>query len=276
MNGELPSLDLAVVTHSPEGIERVAKMILPPVDGINYIISWQDHRDNPIPHVLSERSDVKIFRTDSKGISNNRNNALCHCQSDIVLFSDDDLTYNAEALNELRLLFKENPEVDLFTLKSELNRAKKYPLDTVRLSDPLPSGYSVSSVEISFRRESGRNLRCCPELGIGSPALHGGEDEILLLSAIKKGLDCRFYPLTICSHPHDSTGTKGTMTRGNLMAAGCVIALTYPFSSPLRIPIKVWRVWKSGKAPFWQAFSCIFRGAFMAPGVKRRNRECFW
>lgn len=276
MNGELPSLDLAVVTHRPEGIHRVAQMVLPPADGIRYVVSWQDHRDAPVPDSLVARPDVEIYRFDGRGISSNRNNALTHCQADIVLFSDDDLVYRPEDLIRLRQLYQEKRDVDVATLISIHGDMSRFPKKETRLTTQFPEGYSVASFEISFRRTSGAGLRCCPELGLGSEKLHGGEDEMFLFSAVKRGLDCRFFPITICEHPNESTGTKAHCTRENLMASGCVIALTYPWTACLRVPLKAWRVWRSGRAPAWTAISSLVRGALMAPGVLKRNHDSLW
>lgn len=276
MNGDLPSLDLAVVTHGTEGIERVARMVLPPIDGVNYVVSWQNHQDAPVPASLAIRKDVEIHRFEKKGQSNNRNNAISHCRADIILHSDDDVTYFKNALNDLRRTFKEKTCLDVATFRSEHGGMTRFPQQEVKLTNKLPKGYWVACFEIAFRRETCKDLRCCPEFGLASEILHGGEDEMFLLSAIKRGLDCRFFPITICAHPHESTGTKARMTPGNLMASGCVIALSYPWSAWLRVPLKAWRIWRKGQAGFAAAFGNIIRGAMMARGVKRRNRDSLW
>lgn len=273
MNGDLPSLDLAVVTHQPEGIQRVAKMVLPPIEGVNYVVSWQNHQNAPVPESL-KRADVRIFRLEGRGISRNRNNAIANCCADIVLFADDDIIYYEDSFRHVREAFMQHPEVDVATFRSEHGDMSRFPAVETRLRRKAPPGYYVNSIEIAFRRKS--NLRCCEELGISAPTLHGGEDEAFLLSAIRRGLNCRFFPITICAHPHESTGTKSRMTPGNLMAAGCVIVLSYPVSAWLRVPLKAWRTWRMGKAGFASAFGNIIRGAMMAGGVRRRNRDSLW
>lgn len=276
MNGKLPSLDLAVVTHRPEGIERVAKMILPPADGITYVVSWQNHHNAPVPPELSARPDVKIYRFDGVGQSNNRNCAIAHCNSEIILHSDDDLTYLKEGLDGLRRVFKDNTTVDVATFISRHGDMTRFPDSEVRLTESFPKNYFVACFEIAFRNNTTERLLCCPEFGLGSSTLHGGEDEMFLYSAIKRGLDCRFYPIMICEHLHESTGTKNSVTIENLMAFGCVIALTYPWTSILRVPLKAFRLWRSGRTPFMKALRFLIKGAFMAPGVLRRNHDTLW
>lgn len=269
------TLDFAIVTHTPAGINRVASMILPPCLGVRYVISWQDHEDCPVPPALL-RPDVEVHRFDGKGISANRNNALDNCTSEIILFSDDDLTYNPQLLGVLRAIFQTSPEVDVATFISEHGDMSRFPSEAVTLGRKLPKGYSVASFEIALRRSTAGMLRCCPELGIGSERFHGGEDELFLASAIRRGLRCRFFPLPICSHPHESTGTKGVLTAGNLKASGLVIALTEPVSAVIRVPLKAWRVYRQGKASLWSAIKNLTVGALHAPAFFRRNRTTLW
>ncbi|MDO4319485.1 MAG: glycosyltransferase [Bacteroidales bacterium] len=269
------TLDIAIITYGPEGIRRLAERDFPVIAGISYVISWQDYREGDVPSALL-RDDIKVVRCDAPGLSNNRNRSIESCTSDIILISDDDITHDFNALRQLIEIFERNPELDVATFRSIHPSGVIYPDHSCRLSVPYPKGYSVTSFEIALRRSTAGNLRACPELGLGSPRFHAGEDEMLLLSAINRHLDCRFYPLTICEHPHVSTGCKATLTDGNLLAAGCVIALTYPGSCMLRIPLKAWRVSRRGQASLARALWQITRGAIAAPGVLRRNRDTLW
>ena len=55
-------LDVLIATHRPEGIKRVVDMDLPRVDGVGYIVSWQDHRGVLVPQELARRDDIEIVR----------------------------------------------------------------------------------------------------------------------------------------------------------------------------------------------------------------------
>lgn len=262
MNAELPTLDLALTTHRVEGIRRVEKMLLEPINGVRYVISWQSHENAPLPRGLN-RPDVEVHRFDGKGLSPNRNNALDHCRGDIVLFSDDDLTYFPQGIQDLRRAFKDRPELDFATVISRHGSMARFPKQRQRLSRKLPKGYYVTSFEIAFRRLSAGHLRCREQFGLGSPQLHGGEDELFLYDAICQGLNCQFLPIEICAHPHDSTGTKSRLTPQNLMAQGAVIAIMNPRTKWLRLPLKAWRVWRHGQSAPATALYYLIRGAFM-------------
>lgn len=275
-NVSLCTLDVAIATHTPEGIQRVAAMHLPEISGVTYIVSWQAHDDVPIPDILLSRPDISIHRFDRSGQSNNRNNAFDHCSSDIILCSDDDLIYTTEGLTAVRRAFTEHPDVDFATFRSIHGGSRvTYPTESVRLSLPLPKNYYAACFELAFRRCSAGRLRCHPSFGLGSKSMHGGEDELLLLTAIRRGLNCRFFPVTICSHPHLSTGTKARLSGKNLRAMGCIIALTYPISFMLRIPLKAYRVHSSRKSSLAKALWYLTAGALRAPWLFR-DRRYLW
>lgn len=241
-------------------------MNLPIIDGVRYVVSWQDHRNAPIPKQLSSRPDMNILRYEKSGQSHNRNNAFDHCTADVILCSDDDLIYYSEGLKGIVETFSSHPELDFATFRSNsLHREKVFPTRICRLGIPLPKYYSVACYEIAFRRSSAGNLRCHPLFGLGSPAMHGGEDELLLLTAIHRGLNCQYFPLTICAHPHESTGTKSVFSAKNLRAMGCIIALTYPLTCILRIPLKAWRTHKARQASLIKALWYLSAGAIRAP-----------
>lgn len=268
------TLDLVLATHRPEGIARVAQQQLPALDGVRYIISWQDHRNADIPAPLAQRADVEVWRFDGTGLSANRNNAIAHCRADILLFADDDIIYNPEGLQAVIDTFARHPQLDVATFRSVHGDTARFPAQDTKLGRRMPRNYYVTSFEIAFRRSAG--LRCCPELGLGSPRLHAGEDEMLLMSAIRRGLDCRYFAVTICEHPGESTGTRSSPSAGILRGMGCLIALTRPGTALLRLPLKAWRMSRHYGVPFFSALWHLTAGALMAPGLLRRNHDTLW
>lgn len=269
----MTTLDIAIATHKPEGIERLAAGHLPQIEGVTYVVSWQNHQDYPLPAAL-ERPDVEVYRFDRTGQSLNRNNAFDHCRADIIMPSDDDLIFYESGIKDLIEFYALHPEADFVTFKSIHARGIRYPEGSCKLSKPLPKNYNVACIELSFRRRTG--LRCCPELGLGSPRIHGGEDEILLETALRRGLDCRFVPITVCEHDHPSTGTKSRFTNENIRAAGCIIALIYGSEALLRVPLKAWRIFRAGKASLPRALGYAIQGALEARDLRRRNRPYLW
>lgn len=270
------TLNIALITHGPQGLLKASGTILPPSKNITYIISWQNHLNTQIPDFLLHRPDIKIYRLDTPGLSANRNNAIAHCTGDIILLADNDITYSPPSLTQVIQTFTQNPDLDVATFHCQFGNKPPILNTPTHLSIPLPKNYTVASVEIALRRSSAGHLRCCPEMGLGSPKYHGGEDELLLLTAIKKHLGCQYFPITICTHPEVSTGTKTQPTPQNLQASGIVIALTYPYTFLPRIILKTFRLHKTAHCKFINTFYHLIKGAFNAPALLHRNHNTLW
>lgn len=266
-----PQLSVIIATHKPDGILRVEKMQLPRTPGVEYVISWQNHSDAPIPESLSTRDDIKIYRYDRPGISNNRNNALDHATGEICLNGDDDLTYTSEQLSQVIDTFINDPSLELALFRYSGPSHTKYPTGTTSIYS-LPRFFYVSLIEIAFRRETSlRNprLRFNRHFGPGAPVLTAGEDEVFLMTAKRLGLNGYFFPVTITRHDGMSTGQRPITDNGVLRTTGALIALSHIVTFPPRIVINAWRIHKRGRAPFLRAIWHMLHGAAYAVGTKQ-------
>ena len=254
------TLDVLIATYRHEGIQRVAQMTLPQVDGVAYRVSWQLHEGAEIPDSLKERPDVIVSRFDGQGVSANRNNLLELSEADACLMADDDLHFCREGLLELMATLEGNPAVDVALCRFESPEQKHYPSEACSLKR-LPKGFTVSTPEIAVnRRGDGAKLRFNPDFGPGG-RFQVGEDEIFVLDARSRGLNVWFFPITLCSHPHSTTGTRPVATTAGQQGVGAVIARLYPWSWPLRVPLKAFRSWRSGRMGLLRGFANMSLGA---------------
>lgn len=254
-------MDVAIATWQPEGIRRVEAMNLPHVPGVRYVVSWQLPGPDPvIPESLAGRDDVSVFIIEKAGVSVNRNNACAHCTADIILNSDDDLVYTAEQLQSVIDTFDRNPNVDLSSFRFN-GAPDKYPAIECDLLDRLPKGYHVTTFEMACRRHVLEKICFDLNFGPGAPLFQCGEDSKFLHDVIRAGFHCRFFPITICTHDHPTTGDK-PMPKGVALAEGKLIRLQYPASWILRVPLKAWRNKKKG-GTFFPALYYLFRGALI-------------
>lgn len=255
-----PRLSVLIATCRPDGIDRVVAMDLPEIDGVHYWVSWQMHENLPVPEMLASRADVTVLRADSIGSSNNRNNLLEKAKGEIFLIADDDLRYTSDQLSSIIKTFDDNPEVDYASFMYTGADAKSYPSESCSLH-PIPKNFSQSCVEIALRcNERTAKLRFNTFFGIAAPVLRAAEDEMFLLQALRLGLNCRFFPVIITHHEGLTTGNRKITDNGVLKASGAVIAIQYPLTSFLRIPLKAYRLHKSGHASFGRSLINMLRG----------------
>jgi hypothetical protein len=255
------TLDLALITWQPQGLQRVAAMNLPRVDGVRYIVSWQKHDNAPVPPAVSERPDIEVWRTDTTTISENRNNALSHCSADIVLNADDDVIYTAQGLRAVISTFARDKEVQFACFKFDFgDRTKPYPDHVCDLAR-MPKGLWFGTIEMAVRRNSpAGELRFDLRFGPGSKYLGTGEDEYYLLQARRRGYVCRFYPITIGAHPSATHASQRITDKKIVRGMGAVIAATYRVTALPRLVLKAWRMKKAGQYDFLPGLVSLFKG----------------
>ena len=254
------TLEILIITID-DGINNIPAMLLEPCEGYNYLVSWQhsNGKNNALPEEL-KRGDVKVIDLDGCGISRNRNNCLRNATADVCLIADDDCRYTHEQLQTVIDTFVQNPDVDIATFRySSKNNNKIYPTQRTDLTTP-PKDYYVSSIELAFKRESVQNKLWFNELfGIGAP-LSCGEEELFVLSAIKCGLTCHFFPIDIVRHDDITHTFTNISSRSMLMARGAYIYIAHKPSSIARIFLNSYRLKKKYGVAFWHGVKSMFAG----------------
>jgi glycosyltransferase involved in cell wall biosynthesis len=255
-------LDVLISTIYEAGICRVADMNLPRVDGVHYIVSWQmpnANSDCDVPIQLL-RDDVTVSRIANRGTSINRNNAIAISMAEYCLVADDDIVYTPEQLKCVIETLDSHPEVDVATFKySGEGNYKTYP-ETECDIKRLPKNYSVSAIEIAFRRKSLQGkLLFNEKFGPGNHPLQACEDSVFLLEARKAGFNCRFFPIVITYHAGISTGGR-IYTKGIAMAEGAYIRKEFGIKGVIRVPLFVYRRVLTHQLTFLKGFLWVMKG----------------
>lgn len=252
-------LEVAIVTIGRHGMERLAASRLPEVTGVGYVVSWQTAGTEPIvPPALLERPDVEVVITDTVGASINRNNALDRCSAPLILMADDDLEFSAEGLRGVIGAFEAHEDIDFAVFAYSGADHPRYPIAEVPLP-PVPSGFPVATFTIAVRRSvTGRGVRFDERFGPGS-RLPLGEDEMLFHTLLRRGFKGRFFPMVIVRHAGLTSGYR-PVDAPSARALGAIIGMVYPLTSLLRIPLKAWRMGRSGQMPALPALAALTRG----------------
>lgn len=223
------TLDILISTFEG-GIARVEHVLLPPQEGIRYVVAWQWTAPTWANHVptWASRPDVTLLSWHGRGLSANRNHALAAARGDAALICDDDCRLVPEALHQVLRLVEEHPEVDVFLLRmADYNGRllKAYPTAPFDYAH-RPRGYYPSSCEMLLR--TGRPLPCFDtRFGLGSDRLACGEEEVFLLETLRRGLRVEFFPLTVVSTLPLTTGARFATDAGVRRAKGAVLCLQH-------------------------------------------------
>lgn len=244
-------LQVLICTYGKDGIGRVAEGKHPPIEGVEYLVSWQTDEECPLPKALV-RDDFLIFRSATKGLAVNRNIALSKASAPILLISDDDVDYYEDGLNAVISAFHDNTEADIITFcYKSIHSSKNYPSRSCCL-EKKPKGYYVSSIEIAFRRHAvQKKIWFNENFGIGA-SFPSGEEDIFLKDCLDKGLKGMFLPITIASHDETTTSERNLMLTSRPQTKGAVFLRLHPYTWPLRMMVHAVReipLWRKGLTP---------------------------
>ena len=256
-------LELLICTHD-ERIRSVEHMLMPQHSSLRYLVAWQCKEDKrnsiALPKALEERPDVCVVRSQTTGLSSNRNVALAHAQGDILLLADDDCRYTTVQMEGILRIYEKHPDVCLITFQLDNNEGRPYKVYPRKaFAYPhVPKGFSACSCEISFRK--GQQLPPFDvNFGIGSALFGCGEEEVWLHDylTLNAGLGRRalFVPFTIGRTPSATTGTTFLKDASIQRAKGAVLRLLHsPLGTWLRIALTAfkqpvpletkWNIWK--------------------------------
>jgi GT2 family glycosyltransferase len=154
---------------------------------------------------------IKVINVLDKGLSKSRNLALQHATKKLLVFTDDDVVFEANFDTTILMAFTDNPHIDGFRFQyvnSPSNLAKKYPRTFQSQLSTLEI-LNTSTVELVFKHNSLTNamLYFDENFGLGARFCMG-EEAVFLSEAVANGLRIGFVPQTLLTHPQPTTSQK--------------------------------------------------------------------
>ncbi len=238
-------LEVLISTYGNAGIERLAAQgVLPCIDDVGYLISWQtpDCENAVVPEPL-RRPDVRVVKTATRGLANNRNSCLDNAVGPLCLLSDDDLDYHSEGLRAVIDKMESHPECGFGLFKYNGPDEKYYPPEEYELAGRFAKNHYLTEFEAAFRldvvRKSG--VRFNPHFGVGNDDYQSGEGTLWMHDLMKAGVTGRFFPIVILTHKNLTTGSRIGVQSGVLKAEGAYISVAYPLTAIPRMALVAWR-----------------------------------
>lgn len=257
------TLQLLISTLGREGIGRVARMSLPRVPGVSYLVSWQ-MPEGEVPEEL-KRDDLKIVTMSGRGLSRNRNNALGAADGDLLMIADDDCHYTAGRLQAVVDFFETHPDADAAVFNVETDGAACFPSRaTVLERGRYPKGFYVMSIGVVLRRRSVPDIRFDERFGLGCGRFGSGEEELLIDSLLRRGWRVYAVPDVVVTHLDVTTAVNGAGRPGVQRASGAVICRLYGVSALPRLVLKAWRLSKTGGGSLFKTFYNVMTGAMLS------------
>ena len=140
-----------------------------------------------------------MITTPYRGVGKNRNVAILHSSSDILLFSDDDMVYVDGYEKKIIEAFEKLPDADIIifnigSMENNVDRRINCKIKKVNILNVL--NYGMPRIAIRKNSLQKSNIWITSLFG-GGAKYCGGEDNLFLVTAIKKGLKIYTYPFLI-------------------------------------------------------------------------------
>lgn len=234
----MTELQVLIVAYGRKGIESVARLTHPAVDGVEYIVSWQTAGDRAdVPEALASRPDFRVIPSDTRGVARNRNLSLDAASAPLALLSDDDVEYTADGLRDVIRAFEEHPEADYISFRyfSSSNPIQQH--DRAADLRRPPKGWGIGGAfTMAFRLDPIRRhgIRFNELFGIGAE-FPSGEEDLFLHDIIRAGLTPIFLPIDIVRHEGDTTAMRTQSSDTFIRTKGAVFSIIHPYSWPARM-----------------------------------------
>ena len=163
------------------------------------LIANQADRDETItcdtPH-----GEWRMITTATRGVGRNRNVGLDAADGDILLLSDDDVTYRDDMPAQVIQAFADNPQADVIIFGMDMVRdgqvfeTRQEPFHRVRVWNAMKYG----TYRIALRREAleRAHIRFHESFGGGCP-FSAGEDSLFIKSCLDKKLHIYAHPYVL-------------------------------------------------------------------------------
>lgn len=231
------SIEFLVCTID-ERIFQVQDLLMPPMPGVKYLVSWQHSErksctdENSILQASlleswNKRGDIRLVEIDGRGLSRNRNNALRYATGDFLVIADDDCRYTKDCIQIIHRAFEKHPDAAAiqfqgYTLDGKQQR--KYSDYSYEYKERPKFSYVISwelvlnrTAQIPFFDE---------RFGLGTD-LCCGEEELFVHKISESGQKIFYEPYKIVTTPEDTTGTHFEDSVSVQRAKGGVLSLMY-------------------------------------------------
>ena len=141
---------------------------------------------------------VRFLSFPERGIGRSRNEAIMRADSDICLFSDEDIVYEPGYEQAIAAEFERNPKADMILFNIEIEEARRTYYITERRKVHWYNCGRYGAVSFAIRRESLLRSGVTFSLLFGGGAKYSnGEDSLFLKEFMDKGYRVYTAPVTI-------------------------------------------------------------------------------
>ena len=185
--------------------ERVRNITPPTMESAELLVVVQ----NPGKTDYSRNLLATFEELASSGVAKSRNRAIELAGGDYLVFADDDIVFDTNGLDQICQYLDEHPEVAIALAQAQDQTGKlrkNYPKAVEKLS--LLNSARAATYEMVVRVERIRELGVSFDTDFGAGVENYlGDEYIFIADLLRAGGKGVFLPITIATHPEDSSGS---------------------------------------------------------------------
>ena len=152
---------------------------------------------------------IKVMPFSGSGVTKLRNQVLANAKGDYLLFADDDIKFDEEGiLNAIE--YMEDAELALLlgqAVDETGTLRKSYPTKPQRLNKLNSAKAATYEMLVNTKAVRQAGVSFDENFGAGAPETYLGDEYIFIADLVAKSLNCYFVPITLATHPTDSSGS---------------------------------------------------------------------
>lgn len=205
----------------------------------------------------------RLITTTTRGVGRNRNIGLDAADGDILLLSDDDVTYRDDMPDEVLKAFADNPEADMLVFGMDMVRdgevfeTHRESFHRVRVWNAMKYG----TYRIALRREAleRAGVRFHESFGGGCP-FSAGEDTLFIKSCLDNGLHIYAHPYVLGTCCKDQSSWFVGYNEKYFYDKGVLVRHLFPRSAYLMALYFGLRFKRKTKVGAWQRLKLVYAG----------------
>ena len=188
------------------------------VSGIKYLDSFTNLVviQNPDNESFSPPPEaITSIELKNRGVAKSRNAVIDNTQTEYLLFGDDDIKFNEDAINTAIAHLEAHKDVSILLMQAVDETGalrKRYPKQEHHLK--LTNSAKAATYEMMIRVPDIKkaSIRFDENFGAGAPN-YLGDEYIFIADALRAGLKGYYLPIVLAIHPTESSGSFRNTTQ---------------------------------------------------------------
>jgi len=197
---------------------------------------------------LKNRSDLSVEELRSTGVAKSRTRAIWLANGEYLVFADDDIVFNEDALEAAIGYLDSNPKLSLLLAQASDpsgNLRKQYPKSKTRLG--LLNSARAATYEMIIRVDAVRQFGVVFDENFGAGSENYlGDEYIFIADLLRAGGKGEFAAITIATHPEVSSGSGWGTDKDRIARARVFTRVFGWLAPPFRLAFGVRRLRELG------------------------------